>query len=123
LTQAYLAAVIALPEYQRRRQELDGKIQALATQAQQLDAQVDHHAQLAGRVTSITAFCQRVRTGLTHAMFQQTKTHARRIADQSGCGHQRRGRDPLRHPGQSCRRTDSFLSFAQRLFRSPQRLA
>jgi site-specific DNA recombinase len=81
LTQAYLAAVIALPEYQRRRQELDGKIQALATQAQQLDTQVDHHAQLAGLVTSITAFCQRVRTGLTHATFQQKRTLVELLID------------------------------------------
>lgn len=81
LTQAYLAAVIALPEYQRRRQELDGKIQALATQTQQLDAQVDHHAQLAGLVASITAFCQRVRTGLTHATFQQKRTLVELLID------------------------------------------
>ena len=82
LTQAYLAAVIALPEYQRRRQELDGKIQALATQAQQLDAQVDHHAELAGLTTSITAFCQRVRTGLTHATFKQKRTLVELLIDQ-----------------------------------------
>jgi site-specific DNA recombinase len=53
LTQAYLAAVIALPEYQRRRRELDQKIQALAAQTQQLDTQVDPQAELAGLVTSI----------------------------------------------------------------------
>lgn len=81
LTQAYLSAAIALPEYQRRRQELDGKIRALATQAQQLDAQVDHHAELAGLTTSITAFCQRVRTGLTHATFAQKRTLVELLID------------------------------------------
>jgi site-specific DNA recombinase len=81
LTQAYLAAVIALPEYQRRRQELDQKIQALAAQAQQLDAQVDHHAELAGLTTAITAFCQRVRTGLTHATFEQKRTLVELLID------------------------------------------
>ena len=81
LTQAYLAAVIALSEYPRRRQDLDQKIQALATQAQQLDAQTDHHAELAGLTTSITAFCQRVRTGLTHATFAQKRTLVELLID------------------------------------------
>lgn len=81
LTQAYLAAVIALPEYQRRRRELDQKIQALAAQTQQLDTQVDHQAELAGLVTSITAFCQRVRTGLTQATFPQKRTLVELLID------------------------------------------
>lgn len=73
LTQAYLAGVIALPEYQRRRPELDQKIQTLAAQAQQLDAHVDRTAELAGLVTSITAFCQRVQSGLAQATFEQKR--------------------------------------------------
>jgi site-specific DNA recombinase len=81
LTQAYLGAVIALPEYQRRRQDLDQKIQALATQAQQLDAQVDHQAELAGLATAITAFCQRVQAGLTHATFEQKRTLVELLID------------------------------------------
>ena len=67
--------------YQRRRQELDQKIQALAAQTQQLDAQVDHRAELAGLVTSITAFCQRVRTGLTQATFEQKRTLVELLID------------------------------------------
>ena len=81
LTQAYLAAVIALPEYQRRRQEVDQKIQALAAQTQQLDAQADHQAELAGLTTAITTFCQRVRTGLTHATFAQKRTLVELLID------------------------------------------
>jgi site-specific DNA recombinase len=81
LTQAYLGAVITLPEYQRRRQDLDQKIQALATQAQQLDAQVDHQAELAGLATAITAFCQRVQAGLTHATFEQKRTLVELLID------------------------------------------
>jgi len=81
LTQAYLAAVIALSEYQRRRQALEQNIQALATQAQPLEAQADHQAELAGLTTSITAFCQRVRTGLTHATFEQKRTLVELLID------------------------------------------
>jgi site-specific DNA recombinase len=81
LTQAYLAAVIALPEYQRRRQDLEQKIRALVTQAQQLDAQVDHQAELAGLATAITAFCQRVQAGLTHATFEQKRTLVELLID------------------------------------------
>ena len=81
LTQAYLAAVIALSEYQRRRQALEQNLQALATQAQPLDAQANHQAELAGLTTSITAFCQRVRTGLTHATFEQKRTLVELLID------------------------------------------
>lgn len=81
LTQAYLGAVIALPEYRRRRQDLEEKIRALATQAQQLDAQVDHHAELAGLATAITAFCRRVQAGLTHATFEQKRTLVELLVD------------------------------------------
>ena len=81
LTQAYLAAVIALPEYQRHRQEVDQKIQALAAQAQQLDAQADHQAELAGLTTAITTFCQRVQIGLIHATFAQKRTLVELLID------------------------------------------
>ena len=81
LTQAYLGAVIALPEYRRRRQDLEQKIRALVTQAQQLDAQVDHHAELAGLATAITTFCQRIQAGLTHATFEQKRTLVELLID------------------------------------------
>jgi site-specific DNA recombinase len=54
---------------------------ALAAQAQQLDAQADHQAELAGLTTAITAFCQRVRTGLTHATFAQKRTLVELLID------------------------------------------
>ena len=63
LTEAYLLEVIPLAEYQRRRQDVEQKQHALAVQEAQLEAQVDRQAQLAGMVTSIEAFCQRVRSG------------------------------------------------------------
>jgi site-specific DNA recombinase len=63
LTEAYLREVIPLAEYQRRRQDLEQKQHALAAQEEQLEVQVDRQDKLAGMVTSIEAFCQRVRIG------------------------------------------------------------
>ena len=73
LTEAYLGSVIPLPEYQRRRRELEQKAQALEVQAKQLEAEVDHQAELAGWVRSVEAFCARVRTGLAQATFEQKR--------------------------------------------------
>jgi site-specific DNA recombinase len=73
LTEAYLANVIPLAEYQRRRHDLEQRIQALDTQAQQLEASADRQAELAAFVTSIADFCQRVQQGLVHATFTQKR--------------------------------------------------
>jgi site-specific DNA recombinase len=73
LTQAYLAAIIPLEEYQRRRRSLEERIQALETQMTQLEAQVDRRAEVVGLVSSIEAFCQRVQASLTHATFEQKR--------------------------------------------------
>jgi site-specific DNA recombinase len=63
LTDAYLANVLQLEEYQRRRQELEQRLSVIAEQKRQLEANVGHHDQLAGMVQSIEAFCQRVQQG------------------------------------------------------------
>jgi site-specific DNA recombinase len=73
LTQAYLAAIIPLEEYQRRRRSLEERIQALETQITQLEAQVDRRAEVVGLVSSIEAFCQRVQASLTNATFEQKR--------------------------------------------------
>jgi len=81
LTEAYLREVIPLAEYQRRRQDLEQKQQALAAQEAQLEAQVDRQEKLAGMVTSIEAFCQRVRSGLAQATFAQKRTLVELLID------------------------------------------
>jgi len=81
LTEAYLQGVIPLPEYQRRRQEIAQKQQAWAPQEKQLAGQVDRHHELAGMVQSLTAFCQRVQTGLAHATFAQQRTLVELLID------------------------------------------
>jgi site-specific DNA recombinase len=81
LTEAYLREVLPLAEYQRRRQDLEQKRHALAAQEEQLDAQVDRQGRLAGMVTSIEAFCQRVRSGLAQATFAQKRTLVELLID------------------------------------------
>jgi len=81
LTEAYLIEVIPLAEYQRRRQELEQKQQALAAQEKQLEVQVDRQGEIAGMVTSIEAFCQRVCTGLAEATFEQKRTLVELLID------------------------------------------
>jgi len=81
LTEAYLQAILSLAEYQRRRRELEQQRQTLATQAQQLDAQVDRRAEVTGLLTSIEAFCQRAREGLATASFAQKRTLVELLID------------------------------------------
>ena len=69
-----LTKLIPLAEYQRRRQDLAQKQHALAAQEEQLEAQVDRQGKLVGMVTSIEAFCQRVRSGLAQVTFAQKRT-------------------------------------------------
>ncbi|MFL5657387.1 MAG: hypothetical protein ACJ8CB_24800 [Ktedonobacteraceae bacterium] len=71
LTDAYLAKVLELDEYKRRRQEVEQRLQALAGQVRQLEASVECHHEVAGLVNSIQAFCQRVQQGLAEATFEQ----------------------------------------------------
>jgi site-specific DNA recombinase len=73
LTQAYLADIIPLAEYQRRRRALEEKMQVLDTQSPQLAAQVDRQAEVTGLMTSIEAFCQRVQAGLHGATCEQKR--------------------------------------------------
>ena len=73
LTEAYLAKVLDLEEYQRRRQDLDQRLQALAEQVRQLEASVGRQDALAAMVQSIEAFCERVQDGLTGATFEQKR--------------------------------------------------
>jgi site-specific DNA recombinase len=68
-----LSGIVPLAEYQRRRQELEQRCNALENQAQQLMAQVNRQAELSGLVTHIEDFCQRVRTGLAVATFEQKR--------------------------------------------------
>jgi site-specific DNA recombinase len=73
LTQAYLAEVMGLEEYQRRRRDLERQIEAMQQQIHQLENQVNRQAKIAGWANSIEDFCQRVQTGLAAATFEQRR--------------------------------------------------
>lgn len=81
LTDAYLAGVIPLVEYQRRRQEIEDRIRALQHQLEQLLAQVERHQELAGLVTRVEDFCQRVKTSLDNPSFEQKRQLVELLVD------------------------------------------
>jgi site-specific DNA recombinase len=73
LTDAYLANVLQLEEYTRRKFELAQRLSVIAEQRRQLEAHVGHQDQLSGIVQSIEAFCQRVQHRLSEATFEQKR--------------------------------------------------
>lgn len=73
LTDAYLAKVLELDEYKRRRQELEQRLQSIAGQVRHLETDVQRHDELAAIAQSIEAFCQRVQHGLAEATFEQKR--------------------------------------------------
>ncbi len=81
LTQAYLADIIPMDEYRRRRHDLEGRQQGLDNQAQQLEMQVDRQGQMAGLVSTMEEFCQRVSSGLEDATFEQKRQLVELLVD------------------------------------------
>ena len=81
LTEAYLAGIVQLPEYQRRRQELDTRDAGLEQQAKQLSAHVDRQKDISDMAASIEDFCRRIQTGLTNASFAQKRTLVELLVD------------------------------------------
>lgn len=73
LTEAYLAGVLELEEYRRRRQELAQRQETFESQTHQLEASVHRQGELMGLVRSVQEFCQRVQCGLANASFEQKR--------------------------------------------------
>jgi site-specific DNA recombinase len=73
LTDAYLAGVVPLEEYKRRRHELEQRLESIAAQVRQLEASASKHEELAGIARSMEEFCQRVCSGLEQASFEQKR--------------------------------------------------
>jgi site-specific DNA recombinase len=73
LTEAYLSGVIPLPEYQRRRVDLEQRQAALVRQEAQLHQQAHRLHEAVGRAASVEAFCQRVHASLETATFEQRR--------------------------------------------------
>ena len=81
LTEAYLASVVSLDEYRRRRGELERRQQQLEEQARQLEAQADRQHELAGLSCSIEQFCRRAAEGLAHASFEHRRSLVELLVD------------------------------------------
>jgi site-specific DNA recombinase len=73
LTDAYLAGVIPLPEYERRRRDADNRLQALDRQEHELEQDAERQGETAGLAAHAEAFCQRVREGLAGADFDRKR--------------------------------------------------
>jgi site-specific DNA recombinase len=81
LTDAYLGEVIPLAEYERRRRDLEERDGALAGQERQLEAQADQRMELTGVAGSVEDFCERVRSGLADATFEQKRKLVELLVD------------------------------------------
>ena len=81
LTEAYLNQVIPLPEYQRRRVDLENRLQGMQDLEKQLTHQVDRRNELSGLAVSIENFCQRIRSGLENTNFEQKRKLVELLVD------------------------------------------
>ena len=73
LTDAYLRAIIPLDEYERRRSDLERRMQALAGQEALLRNDAARQQELAGMAASLEAFRARVQRGLAEADFERRR--------------------------------------------------
>jgi site-specific DNA recombinase len=73
LLDAYLADVIHLPEFERKRSELERKEEALTTQISQLQAQASHQSEVNQVTDSVEAFCAQIQPILAQADFLQKR--------------------------------------------------
>ena len=81
LTEAYLAGVLELEEYRRRKQDLAHRAEALESQARQLEASVTRQGELTGMIESIQDLCHRVQQGLENASFEQKRQVVELLVD------------------------------------------
>jgi site-specific DNA recombinase len=68
-----LQGIIPLAEYERRRQDLEQKMEAIGQMEAQLLAQAHNQEQVAQLALSMTAFCQRVQQGLAQVTWEQKR--------------------------------------------------
>ena len=81
LTEAYLAGVVPLAEYERRRGDADARLQALDRQEHELAHDAECQGETAGLAAHAEAFCQRVRAGLASAGFDQKRALLELLVD------------------------------------------
>jgi site-specific DNA recombinase len=81
LLDAYLAGVLSLPVFDRKRHELTRRQEALQSQQRQLDAVAQQHITLSLVAESLEAFCAQVRDGLHEATFEQRRALVELLID------------------------------------------
>ena len=81
LLDAYLAEVVALAEFERKRGELERRQAALVDQQHQLDAIARQRLELGAVADGIERFCQTVRDGLATATFAQRRLLVELLVD------------------------------------------
>ncbi|MBV8868476.1 MAG: hypothetical protein JOY65_03535 [Acetobacteraceae bacterium] len=73
LTEAYLAGVLSLAEYERRRRDVEARLAALDRQDLDLAHDAQRHDETARLAAHAEAFCRRVREGLAEAGFDRKR--------------------------------------------------
>jgi site-specific DNA recombinase len=81
LTEAYLAGVVPLTEYERRRHDAEARLLALDHQEQELAADAERQGKTAKFAAHAAAFCRRVRQGLAAADFDRKRTLLELLVD------------------------------------------
>jgi len=81
LTDAYLAGVVPLAEYERRRRDTEARLQALDRQGLELTRNAECQGETAGLAAHAEAFCRRVREGLAGADFDQKRALLELLVD------------------------------------------
>ena len=73
LTEAYMAGVVPLAEYERRRRDTEARLLALDGQERELLQDADRQGETARLAVQAEMFCQRVRQGLEQADFDRKR--------------------------------------------------
>ena len=81
LTEAYLAGVVPLAEYERRRRDIDARLTALERQEQDLVHGAERQDGTARLAAHAEAFCRRVREGLAEADFERKRALLELLVD------------------------------------------
>jgi site-specific DNA recombinase len=81
LTDAYLAAIVPLAEYERRRGDLENRLKGIENQEETLMAQVNQQEQVTQRIESVQAFAERISATLVDATFEQKRQLVELLVD------------------------------------------
>lgn len=81
LTEAYLAGIVSLAEYERRRRDLEARLLTLAEQEQELASDAERHTDSAKLAAQAETFCRRVRENLESADFERKRALLELLVD------------------------------------------